>query len=89
MFGEWTKVVKTNEKMKSTRYFFKSSRRNHDYAPNRKLNGGKFSPQQIFDTVARIKNRHNKTLRKRVLVLVIVMSILISVMILLNQQLLF
>jgi hypothetical protein len=89
MFGEWTKVVKTNEKMKSKRYFFKSSRRNHDYAPNRNLKRGHFTKEQVQETSDRHRKSRNQVLKKRIIVLFISLILFIGLLYILNERIFF
>ena len=82
-------AIKYNKAILRSRNHFKKMKNSGSYAPDRKLNRGKYSPQQVFETVTRIKYGQNKLLRKRVIVLVVTMVILISLLIVLNQRLLF
>ncbi len=89
MFGEWTKVVKINEKMKSTRYFFKSSRESNAYAPKRKLNRSEHSPEEVQKTVHRIKSIQSQLARKKVLYSLGLIILIVAISVLINERVFF
>lgn len=89
MFGEWTKVVKINEKMKSTRYFFKSSRIKHQYAPKKSLKRKSFSKEQTQRTILAHRKLRKQLLKKRVTLLFIALFVLICLLYLIDKRILF
>ncbi len=81
--------IKSNNNMLKSWNFFSDLKRKGKYIAYRKLTRNNFTPQQVHDTVTKMRAQRKTRLIKRLIAIGIVMIIFVALIIVINKRYLF